>query len=58
MEEGKLKRKKISAETTVEILFFLFLLQTAQLNIHEHFPRHRRCAIRLRIIFISMVHFR
>ena len=26
MEEGKLKRKKISAETTVEILFFLFLL--------------------------------
>lgn len=22
MEEGKLKRKKISAETTVEILFF------------------------------------
>ena len=24
MEEGKLKRKKISAETTVEILFFLF----------------------------------
>ena len=26
MEEGKLKRKKISAETTVEILFFLLLL--------------------------------
>ena len=62
MEEGKLKRKKISAETTVEILFFLFLLVfysvcgtcTALMGAGPD----SRCAIRLRIIFISMVHFR
>ena len=61
MEEGKLKRKKISAETTVEILFFLFLL-VFYLMWHVYSlwvpGRMSRCAIRLRIIFISMVHFR
>ena len=38
MEEGKLKRKKISAETTVEILFFLFLL-VFYLKYGEGLPR-------------------